>query len=310
MSAAMRRIFAKLDPGFFRNRKIMKAGRNGRDLFLHVLCMNADHGAPGFIGVGDIEPWYVSHHIGISEAEAQDGVTKAVTAGLIEIREGRVTILGWDSDWSRLPKTDAQRARNYRDKQRVGESSRERHEDNVTARDVSRPSPIRSDQIRSEESRAARDAPDSHASGSDPKSEARTAGRKKASQQGSQSLESDWEPSAEGAHLAEKLEVDLEHEAAQFRDHVKGEGWTSRDWDATFRKWLRGSRDRGKTPPIPKPQTEPQRRRIRKSDGSLIDAIEMPDGTVRLAELMQHGSDPPPPQSSDETAESQQQRKA
>lgn len=236
----MKRIFAKLDPSFFENRKVLRAGRNGREVFLFVICANANSGARGEIPAADLEPWYLSHRLGISEDEARDGVTRACDAGLIAVTDGRVTICGWDDDWSRLPKTDAQRAKEYRAR------SSQKEESSRSERDASRDDLRVTHQIRGEERReGARDAPGSlsGSSGSAP------APRPRKSAVVAQPLSSAWEPTADAADLARTLGLDLAHEAEQFKLNARARGNTYADADAAFAKFMRGSRDKGKTRP-------------------------------------------------------------
>lgn len=54
-------------------------------------------------------------------------------------------------------------------------------------------------------------------------------------------LPADWTPSEQHAALAISLRVDMEREAAKFRDHFVAHGKPLADWDAAFRNWLRKS---------------------------------------------------------------------
>lgn len=253
-------IFAKLDPGFFMNRKILRAGRNGRDVFLAILCINAGRGAQGWIPTADIEPWYLARYLGISEVDASDGVTKAVTAELIAIDDHAVQIIGWDQDWSRRALTRSEIQKAYRERKQGVNG--ERYHDVVT-----RDCDVTALPIRGEERRGERDA--SNASGSlsrdsDPDSDPSSSSQvwsgaqsrepqlrrrgRSSERDASQSLPSDWRPSPEATELARELELDLSHEAAQFVDYARAKGLVALDWNASFRKWLRQSRDRGKKP--------------------------------------------------------------
>lgn len=83
---------------------------------------------------------------------------------------------------------------------------------------------------------------------------------KKASQ-----LPADWQPSESHHRLAAERMVNLSEEADKFRDWCAANGATKKDWEATFRNWLRNARptsnvhqltrtdDQGRTilPPLP-----------------------------------------------------------
>lgn len=249
-------IFAKLDPFFFGNRKIMRAGRNGREVFLFALCMNAQRGATGIIPSADLEPWYVAHQLAIPEADARDGVTSAVTAGLLEINGASITIRGWDGDWSRRAKTRAEIQKDYRER---GKDKAERYDDEVTRDEQSNALPIRGEERRSEREDAL-----SHTT---------------RSRDAVQALPGAWKPSPEAVRLAGSLGLDIEHERAQFCNWVKSKAKTSADWDAEFDRFLRQSRDVGKKPK----KRQQQRQHVSKQrtpDGIRYTLAEA-DGNVR-----------------------------
>ena len=54
-------------------------------------------------------------------------------------------------------------------------------------------------------------------------------------------LPEDWEPNSGHHEVAEQMGANFDLELAKFRDHAKAEEWTKKDWDATFRNWLRNS---------------------------------------------------------------------
>jgi hypothetical protein len=55
-------------------------------------------------------------------------------------------------------------------------------------------------------------------------------------------LAQDWQPSEAHALLAAERFVDLAEEADKFRDWCAANGSTKKDWEATFRNWLRNAR--------------------------------------------------------------------
>lgn len=58
-------------------------------------------------------------------------------------------------------------------------------------------------------------------------------------------LPDDWQPNDDHRTLAADQAVDVEHEAAKFRDHAAANDRRQRDWDAAFRTWLRRAADYG-----------------------------------------------------------------
>lgn len=108
--------FAKIDCNFHANRKAIKAGLLGRAVFVHVLCVNAQKGAPGIISAEDIELWYVARELQITEQEAKRGIDACIAAELIEIEDGLVSICGWTEDYAKYPLTSSEKQKAYRDR--------------------------------------------------------------------------------------------------------------------------------------------------------------------------------------------------
>lgn len=210
-------IFAKLDPGFFNNRKILRAGRDGRDVFLAVLCINAGRGGPGWIPGGDLEPWYMAHYLGITQEQARSGIEAVLAAELVALEEvdgvTRVTIVGWSEDWSRRAKTDAERAHDYRERKKP--KLVENQDPSQPSRDDVTTKSRVTDQRRGEERRERSDSPSASL------------------------LPGDWKPDAAAAQLAKDLELDVRGEASKFADRMRSGERKSADWHAEFRNWLR-----------------------------------------------------------------------
>lgn len=263
-------IFAKLDPGFYTNRKVRRAGRDAREVFLWALCMNAQRGAKGSIPVADLDPEYVSEMLLISAREVQNGVERACNAGLLTIDGNQVLIGGWDQDWSRRPLTNAERQAKFRS----------RNDDSVTSNDeVTRNG---SEERRGEEREGALRARDSLSGFDLPAKGAVTRAARGANQQ---PLSADWKPTNAAAAIAHSLGLDLGHEARQFALNAAAKGHTFANADAAFEKFLGQSRDAGKARPKPKPgsrTTTPRRARTRTEDGSLWE--EDDDGNMRLVQ--------------------------
>lgn len=100
--------------------KVRRAGRNGREVFLFALRRNAGPGmpVPGLLPASNFEAWYLADLLMMSEADAADGVDRAVKAGLIERAGKAFRIVGWDDEWGRIPKSSAERQAEFRARQR------------------------------------------------------------------------------------------------------------------------------------------------------------------------------------------------
>lgn len=256
-------IWAKLDPGFYSNRKVIRAGRNGREVFVFALCVNASRGAKGSIPASDLEPWYVARQLGISEDDAMDGVTRALDAGLL-VRDGdEVQISGWDSDWSRRPATRGEIQKAYR------ERGKDRYQGVVTRDHKNSALPIdqRDQRERSAVTLSLSASRDS--GGTAAKGAARGA---------PQQVSDTWGPTQAAAEYAQSRSLDLDHEAAQFRRVAKANGHTYADVDAAFELFMSRSRDVGKKRRAP--QTGPRKpARTRDELGNVLE--EGPDGELR-----------------------------
>jgi hypothetical protein len=256
----------KFSAHFFGSRKVIRAGRNGRDIFAHVLCCNAQRDANGRIPAGDIDPWFAAHTLGLNESEAIDGVTRAVTADLIRIEGDFVVIVGWDENWSRRPASEAERARNYR--LRKKESTVDhgiRHESYVTNHERSDAS-RRDREIDRErdpsDARSATKSPDSLSAHGKPRKTQTPAGA-------AQPLSSAWEPSDAAVAFARSRELDITHEVSQFRLNAAARGHLFVDPHAAFEKFMAGSRDAGKKPKHApgSTTTKPKRQRLKLESG-------------------------------------------
>lgn len=107
-------IFAQLDHDLHNNPKVRRAGRDGRDVFVFVLCKNASRGFQGYIPARYLEVDYLAEQLGCSEAEAESGIARAIKAELIAIEGDAVTLVGWGDEYSRLPMSAAERQRRHR----------------------------------------------------------------------------------------------------------------------------------------------------------------------------------------------------
>lgn len=283
-------IWSKLDPGFFSNKKIIQAGRNGREVYLLALCLNASRGATGSIPVSDFEPWYVADQLRITEAEALEGIERAVTAKLLALNGERVHLRGWDDDWARRALSRAEIQSNYRDRKEIGKESVTELPsvgNAVTAK--SRVTDQRDQRDQRERNGNALSLDSSVSEKSRPPTAA------------AQPLSSTWEPAPETAATVRSLGVDYSHELAQFRLNAAARGHLFSDPNAAFEKFARGSRDIGKTPKA-KPKTgsttrTPKPLRTRGEDGTLFEDDD--EGNPRPVRV---GEGAPSAQSSETTA--------
>lgn len=232
--------YAKLDAGFHSNRKARKAGLLGRAVFVFTLCQNAARGGTGSIPEEDLEPWYIAEQLQVSEDEAREGVERAVAAGLIAIADGRVEICGWNEDWGKRPLSDRERQQRRRDKN----SGAVTHGDAVTS-PVTNHEPRVTRHEASVTNHEQRDASRRKVG----RDQGREGGRDRGTRAVARRLSPDFRPCSEAAGIATGRGLNLGHELAQFRDHAASSGKTSRDWEAEFRKWLRGSEGRGAPAP-------------------------------------------------------------
>lgn len=111
--------YAKIDCNFHSNRKNRKAGRLGREVFLFVLCINAQKGALGEIAEKDIELEYLAEQLQMSLDEAREGIAKCVAADLMSIENGIVRINGWNDDYAKYPMSNAERQQRLRDRNKA-----------------------------------------------------------------------------------------------------------------------------------------------------------------------------------------------
>lgn len=239
-------VFAKLDPAFLSNRKIVEAGRDGRDVFLHVLCANAGRGGLGWIPLSDLEPWYVARQLGITKAEAARGVELAQSAQLIAIDNDRVEVLGWDTEWARRPQTNAERQATHRARNGKRVTG---NPDVVTTGQVP-------DRNESDESNVTSDGQrDSNGSErGEEKGESKTLSRNDSEvtdrDVAGRFIFATWRPSRSAETLeaesrAEERDVDLELERGTYRDDAIAKGkipTTLEQADAGYRFWLRNAR--------------------------------------------------------------------
>lgn len=221
--------WSKLDAGFIRNPKCRVAGRSGREVYIHALCVNAENAYDGRIPDGYFGANYLAHELEMTPEEACNALDAAVTANLLQ-RDGReIVIVGWDDEeWgsgkpSDHPDRVKARVRKHREQKRSDANG-------VTPQSVTGNggNAVTPEERRGEESISPR------------------------SKRGTQ-LPSDWTTKPEHSRAALEHGVDLEREAKRFRNWAQAKGQVYKDWDAAFRNWLTNDTYRGQAKR--KPQT-------------------------------------------------------
>lgn len=276
-------IFAKLDPGFLSNRKILRAGRNGRDVYIHVLCQNAARGGHGWIPAEDLEPWYVARQLGLSEEDAVDGIQRACNAGLVTCNDDVVTICGWDDEWARRPLTSAERQDKFRSKTKgvtepaLHVTEKIRVTDQRDQRDQREPRVTRQSSLSgSSDSDQGHSQPPGHDHAAAPAATRAAAATKAAAANAADSRAVDvatWTPPLALLELARSIGCDPQHELTNFRLYARQRRNVFRTQDAAeaaFEKFCRNSRDKGRKPD--KPLVAKDRpRRVRLLDGTVVE---------------------------------------
>jgi uncharacterized phage protein (TIGR02220 family) len=114
-------VYCQVDAHLDTNPKIRKAGRDGRDVFEFLLRRVAIGRTRGTVPLRYIEEEYLSEQLMMTQEEARNGVTRAVTAGLIEfdLVWGVVKLLGWSDEWGRTPKSGSERVQDWRERQKA-----------------------------------------------------------------------------------------------------------------------------------------------------------------------------------------------
>jgi uncharacterized phage protein (TIGR02220 family) len=118
-----RLVYAKMDVTLDGSRKIRRAGRNGRDVFLWVLRQVSLRDTPGVIPAEDLEDYeWLADQLMCSESEAREGVAAAVRVRLIAIHDEECFVVGWDEEWGKRPMTGAERNARYKARRQTSPS--------------------------------------------------------------------------------------------------------------------------------------------------------------------------------------------
>lgn len=237
--------FCKIDAHLDTNPKIRKAGRDGRDVFEFIVRRNSLMERDGSIPIRYIEPWYLADVLMMSEAEASHGVSRAVTACLIEVDtvQGVVRIVGWTPDWGRTRRSDAERKADQRAREKAAAESKSPESDtpvtpNRDSCDTSRDVTAVTDQRREDKSRSEEDhisAPAAPGSIKTLKARVDKARKQRAPHT---RFSDDWAPTETHAAKAREGGVDLEFQREKFKNDALAKDKTFANWDRAFSNWL------------------------------------------------------------------------
>jgi hypothetical protein len=198
------------------NRKIRRAGRAGREVYIFALTVNAARGGKGVIPSADLDPAYIADMLMMPEVDAQQGVERALAADLLRANGDEIEITGWDDEWSWAPMTEAERKRRQRARTREAMEC----PDTVTPK-----------------SGHVTGAPDVSALSRDREEEMRK-GRADASVGARKhGIPADW-MTTDFADL-NAAGIDGPGEVESFRDYYTADGATRADWNAAWRRWKR-----------------------------------------------------------------------
>jgi hypothetical protein len=235
--------FGKMAADLDAHPKIRKAGRNGREVFLFVVRRNAALDRSGRVSIDHVEPWYLADQLMMPEAEAEQGLERAIKAGLLARVQNLISIVGWDDEWAKAPLSETERKRRQREKENdqpvtSGESRdvTKCHAPSVTNSDCL--DSHASDQIRSEEIRSDQIIGVASAPTPNPLTLASEPPTKKARKKPAMAMPAAWSASANAIAKGVSLGLDVTREIERFRDYHDAKGSVFADWDAAFRTWL------------------------------------------------------------------------
>lgn len=110
--------WVKLSSTIHGNARLQLAGRDARDTFIWLLCLNGQLAADGVIGAKHVRPEIVSHVVGMTIEAAKEALEALVEFDLVaRTPDGGVSLLGWDEEWRPTNIKERQRLRDWRSKQ-------------------------------------------------------------------------------------------------------------------------------------------------------------------------------------------------
>jgi hypothetical protein len=157
--------------------RVVRAGRDARDVYLFVCRRHYHSGSQGFVSARDVDPTYLARSLFITPAEASDGLAGALREELLVIDRNdgdRYVTLPYEDDVTRVtpsdrvrivdftvneearPRNGAERQQTWRDRQKaakIARNSRPRRDSNVTVTEPNVTSDTVTSRDASEESR-------------------------------------------------------------------------------------------------------------------------------------------------------------
>lgn len=223
--------FAKVDSGLHRNHKIVRAGPDAREVFVLLLCLNAELDADGRLSAGYLDPDYLAVQLQRDRNACVTGVTACIEHRLIaRLRDGDdefVVLVGWNDAWSKKPRSNAERQASWRDRNRVTD----RNDVSVTNNANNASEKIREDQRRGDISEPA---------------------PRRARKRPAVPLPADWTPKGDAPP----------RELERFRLHAQANDRRCVDWNAAWRMWLSKAADFNRAGPKAMTPLEAQMARV------------------------------------------------
>ncbi len=107
--------YAKMDINLDNSRKIRRAGRNGRDVYLWVLRQVAMRDSEGEMPAVDLEDHeWLADQLMCSVADVREGIEAAKRTSLIDVVDGVCFVVGWGDEWAKRTSTGAERQARYK----------------------------------------------------------------------------------------------------------------------------------------------------------------------------------------------------
>ena len=229
---------------------IIRAGRNGREVYLLLLRRCALGDSRGFVSARHLDPEVIARILMCSVADAQDGIDACLRESLVvtDVRDQRdgVTIVAWE-------KWNGSRKEPLSVTERKAKSRKlKREREQVTKVTEVTTEKIREEESREEDQREREPSPPAQGAPVAPPALALVAQNppaKAARKAPPRPLPADWKPSADHERLASQLGVSAAAEADKMRDWALAKSERGADWEARFRNWLRDSASRSRAGP-------------------------------------------------------------
>jgi hypothetical protein len=112
-------LWVKLHVGIHRNPKIRRGGRDVRDLFVLLLCINGEHDFGGVIPAAYCAPDLLADDLGVTHETAGNALKRGETVGLFQRNEaGDLAISGFSDEWMPIKGSSTERVRAFRARHR------------------------------------------------------------------------------------------------------------------------------------------------------------------------------------------------